>query len=133
MTKKLATWKAAAGLAAALALFGAGYLAGAGANKYGKPKSIVHLVTIKWTEESTPEQRKAAIDGVEKMAAEIQGIKNVWLKPVRVQPQEFNAVFAIEFEDQAAADRYVKHPAHEAWNKIYLPVREESRSQQVTN
>lgn len=131
MSQVLKNWKAAMGVAAALALFGAGYLAGA--NNYGKPKTIVHLVTVKWTADSTPEQRKAAIEGVEKMAAEIPGIKNVWLKPLRVQPGDYNAVFAIEFTDKAAADRYVKHPAHDAWNKIYLPVREESRSQQVTN
>jgi hypothetical protein len=104
-----------------------------GQNKYNKPKSIIHLVTIQWTAEASPEARQAAIDGVEKMAAEIPGIKNIWLKPLRVQPRDFTAAFAIEFEDQAAADRYAKHPAHEAWNKIYLPVRAESRSQQVTN
>lgn len=131
MTKKPAVWKAAIGMTAVLAVFGAGYLSGA--NAYQKPKSIIHLVTIKWTEDSTPEQRKSVIDGVEKMAAEIPGIKNIWLKPIRVQPRDYNAVFAIEFEDQAAADRYAKHPAHDAWNKIYLPIHGESRSQQVTN
>jgi len=128
---KLGNWKAGLGLTAALALFAAGFLTGA--NTYGKPKSVIHLVTAKWTADSTPEQRKAAIDGVEKMASEIPGIKSVWLKPVRVQPPDFNVAFAIEFENQAAADRYAKHPAHDAWNKIYLPIREESRSQQVTN
>ena len=131
MIRQLATWKMAAAVAAAMALFGSGILVGA--NKYGKPATVLHVVTAKWTAEATPEQRQAAIEGVEKMAAEIPGIKNIWLKPVRVQPRDYNAVFAIEFEDQAAADRYAKHPAHDAWNKIYLPVRAESRSQQVTN
>ncbi|MCL6505825.1 MAG: Dabb family protein, partial [Bryobacteraceae bacterium] len=53
--------------------------------------------------------------------------------PLRVQPPDFTDAFVIEFEDQAAADRYAKHPAHDAWYKIYLPVRAESRSFQVTN
>ena len=75
----------------------------------------------------------AAIDGVKTMAAEIPGIKNIWIKSTRVQPQDYNAAFAIEFEDKAAADRYVDHPAHKAWAKIYQPVHEESRSQQITN
>lgn len=124
-------WRILAAAIAAAALFLSGVAVGA--NAYGKPKSIIHLVAIKWTPESTPEQRKAAIEGVEKMAAEIPGIKNVWLKPLRVQPRDFTDAFVIEFEDQAAADRYAKHPAHEAWYKIYLPVRAESRSFQVTN
>ena len=91
------------------------------------------LVLGRHWRDATPEQRQAVLDGVEKMAADIPGIKNVWTKSIRVQPRDFNAAFAIEFEDQAAADRYAKHPAHEAWNKIYQPVRAESRSQQVTN
>lgn len=131
MIRRLANWKVAIGTAVALALLGAGFLAGA--NKYEKPKSIIHLVAIKWTADSTPEQRKAAIEGIEKMAGEIPGVKNVWLKTIRVQPGDYNAAFAIEFEDQAAADGYAKHPAHDAWYKIYLPIREESRSHQVTN
>ena len=128
---KLGNWKAGLGLAVGLVFFAAGFLTGA--NTHGRPKSVIHLVTAKWTADSTPEQRKAALDGIEKMASEIPGIKNVWLKPVRVQPQDFNVAFAIEFDSQAAADRYAKHPAYDAWNKIYLPIREESRSQQVTN
>ncbi len=119
------------GAAMALALLGAGRLAGA--NVFHKPSTVLHVVTVKWTADSTPEQRKAAIDGIEKMASEIPGIKNVWLKTLRVQPRDYNTVFAIEFENQAAAARYAKHPAHEAWYKIYMPIREESRSQQITN
>jgi hypothetical protein len=91
------------------------------------------VVTVKWKSDSTPEQQQAAIDGVKTMAAEVPGIKNIWIKSTRVQPQDFNSAFAIEFEDKAAADRYVDHPAHKAWGKIYQPVHEESRSLQITN
>lgn len=131
MIRKAAAWKTAAVVTGAVMLFASGMVVGQ--NKFNKPKSIIHLVTIQWTPEATPEQRQAVLDGLDKMAGEIPGIKNVWTKSIRVQPREFNAAFAIEFEDQAAADRYAKHPAHEAWNKVYLPVRAESRSQQVTN
>lgn len=131
MIRKLATWKTMVVVVAALALFASGALVGA--NKYQKPGSIIHVVAVKWTVESTPEQRQAVIDGVAKMGGEIPGITNIWLKTVRVQPRDYNAVFVIEFEDQAAADRYAKHPAHDAWNKIYMPIHAESRSQQVTN
>lgn len=114
------------------------------ANKYGTPKSILHVVTVLWTAESTPEQQQAALDGVKKMASEIPGIKNVWIRKVAVQgrgPQgkdgkpgrPYSTVFAIEFEDQAAFDRYGDHPAHRAREKIYLPIREQSTTHQVSN
>ena len=114
-----------------------------GANKYNAPHSIVHVVTILWKEDSTPEQQQASLEGVKKMAAEIPGIKNVWIKPIKVQGSKagkdgkpgrpYDSAFVIEFADQAAADRYVDHPAHLEWNKGYLAIREESTSHQITN
>lgn len=129
MTRKLVSWKTAIVVGAALAIFSAGVVVGA--NKFEQPSSILHVVAISWTPESTPEQRQAAIQGVEKMAAAIPGIKRIWLKSTRAQG--FNHALAIEFEDRAAADRYAKHPAHEEWYKVYTPVRAESRSFQITN
>ena len=77
------------------------------------------------------------------MAAEIPGIKNVWTKATKVQGRSpardgkpgraYQSAFVIEFEDKAAADRYVDHPAHVEWNKSYLAIREESTSHQITN
>jgi ABC-type glycerol-3-phosphate transport system substrate-binding protein len=114
-----------------------------GANRFAAPTTIVHVVTILWKDDSTPAQQQAALDGVKKMAAEIPGIKNVWIKSTKVQGSSsakdgkpgrpYQSAFVIEFADQAAADRYVDHPAHVAWNKIYLPIREESTSHQITN
>ena len=123
--------KATLSVAVALGLFGAGVLAGK--NTFHQPNTIIHLVTVQWTDDSTPAQQQAAIDGVKTMAGEIPGIKNIWVKPIRVQPREYNAVFAIEFENKAAADAYADNPAHQAWSKIYQPIHKESRSQEVTN
>ena len=116
---------------AAAALFGAGVLTGK--NTYHEPTSILHVVTVQWTPEATPEQQQQTLDGIKAMAAEIPGIKNIWIKPVRVQPRDYNAAFALEFEDKAAAERYAEHPAHLAWKKLYDPIHKESRSQQITN
>ena len=124
-------FKAGLALTVAIGLFGAGVLAGK--NAFHQPSSIIHVVSVKWKADSTPEQQQAAIDGVKTMAAEIPGVKNIWIKSTRVQPQDFNAAFAIEFENKAAADAYADHPAHKAWGKIYQPVHEESRSLQITN
>ena len=115
-----------------------------GQNKFGAPQSIVHVVTVLWKEDSTPAQRQAAIEGVRKMAGAIPGIKNVWVKTLKVQGsgapgkdgkpgRAYDAAFVIEFADQAAADRYVDHPAHLAWEKVYLPIRDQSTSHQITN
>ena len=115
-----------------------------GANRYSAPRSIIHVVTILWKEDSTQDQRQAALDGVKKMAGEIPGIKSVWTKPLKVQGsgkagkdgkpgRPYDTAFVIEFADQAAADRYIDHPAHLEWNKTYLAIREESTSHQITN
>ena len=124
-------FKAALALAIAMGVFGAGMLTGK--NTFHQPATIMHVVTVEWTPDSTPEQQQAVIDGVKTMAAEIPGIKNIWIKATRVQPREYNAAFALEFENKAAADGYVDHPAHKAWQKIYEPIHKESRSQQITN
>src|SRR5499426_3492277 len=76
----------------------------AGQNKFGQPKSILHIITVQWTPESTPEQRQAAIDGVKTMASQIPGITNVWLKTIKVQGKDPGAVIVMEFKDQAALD-----------------------------
>ena len=108
-----------------------------GQNKFGKPTSVIHVVTVKWKADSTAEQRQKAVDGVAGMAGKIKGIKNVWLKTLRVQgpsqDKPFDAAFAIEFESEAAAKAYADDPARTEWLKVYEPVREESRSHQVTN
>jgi hypothetical protein len=119
---------AAAGV---LSVFGAGVLAGA--NTFGTPKSVIHVITVQWKADATAEQKTAAIEGVKKMAGEIPGIKNVWLKTLKVQPGGYSNVIVMEFQDQAAFERYTGDPAHKAWEKIYLPIREESRTHDATN
>lgn len=111
------------------------FLAGVavGQQKYGTPKTVLHVVAGKWKAEATEEQKKAATDGLKTMVGAVPGIKNVWLKTERLQPREWSYVFAIEFESRAAADAYGEHPAHEEWYKVYIPIREESRSYQMTN
>ena len=44
---------------AAVLVFGAGLMLGA--NRFGKPQSIVHIVTVKWKEGTTPAQTMAAL------------------------------------------------------------------------
>jgi Stress responsive A/B Barrel Domain len=123
--------KAATGIALAAALFAGGYAAGQ--NKFGMPKSVVHVVIIKWKPDTPEAERQMVIDGIKGMAAKIPGVKNVWLKGDRIQPRDFTSAFAIEFVNRDAADAYAESPIHKAWADHYVPLREESRSIQVTN
>ena len=117
---------------ASAALFAAGYLSAQ--NKFGQPKTVIHVVAVKFKADSTPAQQQAALQGVLDVAAKMPGIKNVWIKSTRVQPQGYRAAFVIEFADRAAADVYAESPIRNDWfNKVYNPIREESRSFQITN
>ncbi len=118
-------------VAGAILIFGAGLLAGA--NKFGKPKSVVHVVTVRWKADSTADQREAALKGVEKMAAEIPGIKNVWLKTVKVQGENYNNAFVMEFQDEAAFKAYADAAAHQEWNKGYMAIRDQSTTHDISN
>ncbi len=118
-------------LASVVAIFGAGMLAGA--NTFGTPKTVLHVITVQWTATATAEQKTAALEGVKKMAEAFPGIKNVWLKTLKVQPGEYSNVIVMEFQDEAAFKNYTESPAHKDWEKVYLPIREESRTHDVTN
>jgi hypothetical protein len=131
MTRITGRWSVLALVTAALAVLGAGFAAGARAVQ--KPKTVVQVVTIKWAADAAPDQRRAALEGMEKVASEFPGVRNIWMRTIRVQPRDFMTAFAIEFEDLPSAERFARHPAYELWNKSYLPIIEESRSQQVAN
>ncbi len=126
---------AAAAVFFAGAVFGARQAAPAAgaANKFGAPKTIIHISLIKWKPNVPDEEKQKALDGVKEIAAQIPGIKNVWTKATRVQPRDYNAAFVIEFENREAADRYAQDPVHEAWSKKFLAIREASISPQISN
>ncbi len=130
--------------AAALVALGAGI--GMSANRFAKPATIIHVVTLFYKDGTTEAQKKAVLDGVEKMAGEVPGLKNIWLKGIKAQvsvmvkdadgkPVEKRMTDAIvmEFESEAAFKAYDDHPAHRAWEAIYTPVRGQSRTTDVTN
>ncbi len=127
---KLGITRIVAAVAGGLALFGAGIVAGA--NSVGTPHSVLHIITVQWKAGTTADQKAAAIEGVKKMAGEV-GIKNVWLKTLKVQPAEYGNAIVMEFQDEAAFKKYTDSPAHKDWEKVYLPLREESRTHDVTN
>ena len=114
-------------------VFIAGIVVGQQKRVVGQPKTIIHFVSVKFRAGVPDTERAKAIDGIRKMANQIPGIKNIWIKTIRVQPQDFHAVFAIEFVNQDAADDYRDHPAHAAWDKEFQNLRDNSLSGQATN
>jgi acetate kinase len=118
---------------AGLALFGAGILAGQ--KTFGTPSTVLHVVTVRWTKDSTPAQQQAALDGVKTMATGFPGIKNVWVKSFKVQSEnnDYTSAFVMEFESRKALEDYVTAPAHTAWKKLYDPIHDESKTHDITN
>jgi hypothetical protein len=102
-------------------------------NKFATPSTIIHVSLIQWKAGVSDADKKKSLDGVKEMAGKIPGIRNVWTKALRIQPEGYHDAFVIEFENQAAADRYAKDPVHDAWTKAFTEIREATISPQITN
>jgi cell division protein FtsX len=122
------------------ALFTTGVAAGnwhaqsvAAQNRFGQPKTVVHVVVYKWKNTTSQNDKDQTIAGIRTLAAKIPGIKNVWLKTQRNQIRDFDGVYAIEFTSAEAAADYAESPLHESWRKKWEELRENSLSFQVSN
>ena len=127
-------------IAAACALFLTGMAAGSVAsqrvsavNKFGQPKTVIHVVAYKFREATSQNDQDQAIAGIKDMAAKIPGIKNIWLKTERNQIRDWSGVYIIEFTSAEAAADYAESPIHDAWRKKWEQLRENSVSFQVSN
>ena len=98
------------------------------------PTTVIHIINVKWKEDATPEQVQAVIDAVRLLPSKYPGIKRVWTKDIKYQGQEgYKQAIVMEFESQDALKKYEDSAAQQWWYKIYLPVRDESRTHDVTN
>ena len=96
------------------------------------PKSVIHVVTVKWKAGTTPAQIKAALDGVQALPKDFKGITRVWTQTVKAQGDKTHA-FVMEFADAAALAAYTDSPAQKKWYEVYLPIREESTTFDISN
>jgi hypothetical protein len=96
------------------------------------PKSVIHVITVSWKAGTTPEQIKAALDGVQALPAQFKGITHVWTKSMKVQGGKANAI-VMEFVNEAALEAYSGSEAQKEWYKTYLPIREQSTTFDITN
>lgn len=134
------TMRRALEIALGAGLFAAGIAAGtlharSGAvqNRFGQPKTVLHVVVYKFRDNVSNYDREKAINGIKDMAGKIPGIKNIWIKTSRNQIKDFSGVYAIEFTSAEAAADYAESPVHDAWSKTWQEQRENSLSFQVTN
>ena len=97
-----------------------------------KPKTVVHVISVQWKSTATPAQIEKAVKGVETM--NYPGLKNVWTRPIKMQlPEGYKTIFVMEFESEQALKSYADSPAQKAWYEVYMPIREESRTSDITN
>jgi hypothetical protein len=102
------------------------------------PKSVIHFITVAFKADATPEQIQAVLDGAQKLPSQYKGITRVWTKSLKVQnvaeaKVKKTHVIAMEFADEAALKAYADSAAQKKWYEIYLPIREQSTTFDVTN
>jgi len=102
------------------------------------PKTVIHVVTIAWKEGTSPEQIQAALDGAQALPAAYKGITHVWTKSIKVQNPPGTTVnrthvIVMEFADEKALADYKDSDAQKAWYKLYMPIRAQSTTHDITN
>jgi len=124
MTKRLFLGTCAAAMMLATSLFAADT----------KPATVIHVISIKWKSDATPAQIDKAIKGAEALPSEYPGIIHVWTKPIKKQlPEGYSHVIVMEFASEDALAKYAGSAAQKKWYEVYMAIREESRTSDITN
>jgi len=102
------------------------------------PKTVIHVVTIAWKDGTPPEQIQAALNGAQALPAAYKGIIHVWTKSIKVQNPPGTTVnrthvIVMEFADEKALADYKDSDAQKAWYKLYMPIRAQSTTHDITN
>ena len=98
------------------------------------PKSVIHVITVKWKPNTTPAQISKVLEVVAAMPSENSGITRVWTRPIKKQiPAGYGNIIVMEFANEDALKRYVDSPAQKKFYEVYMPLREESNTSDITN
>lgn len=107
-----------------------------------KPASVIHVVTLRLKEGTTPEQVKQVGAALDSAAKSFPGITRIWTRPIKIQGgpigacpecRPVNHIIVMEFASEDALKQYHNSEAQKAFYKVYLPIREESRTHDITN
>jgi hypothetical protein len=96
------------------------------------PSSVIHVVTVSWKADATPEQIQAALDAVVTLAHEYEGISRVWIRSIKAQGERTHA-FVMEFTSEQALVDYADSDAQKKWYESYIPARAASTTFDITN
>jgi hypothetical protein len=98
------------------------------------PKTVIHVITVKWKSDASEAQINKALQTVADLPSKYPGIKRVWTKPLKKQiPEGYSTIIVMEFADQSALQKYVDSPAQKGFYDAYMPIREESRTSDISN
>jgi antibiotic biosynthesis monooxygenase (ABM) superfamily enzyme len=99
-----------------------------------KPKTVIHVITVKWNADAKPAQIEQALKAAEALPSEYPGITHVWTKPIKKQiPDDYSTVIVMEFSSEDALKKYADSPAQKKFYESYMPIRDESRTSDITN
>jgi len=104
----------------------------AAASSETSPKTVIHVITVNFKSDATPDQVKAAIDGAHKLPAAYPGILHVWSKIIKNQT-EMSHLIIMEFASEQALKDYAGSDAQKEWYKLYEGIRDHSTTFDVTN
>ncbi len=98
------------------------------------PTSVIHIINVKWNADAKPEKIKAVLDFVQTLPAKKVGVSRVWTKNIKYQGQEgLTQAIVMEFESQDALKKWADSPMQKAFYDVYQPVKETSRTHDITN
>ncbi len=98
------------------------------------PTSVIHVINVKWTADATPEKIQAVLDFAHSLPSKHIGISRVWTKNIKYQGQEeFKQAIIMEFESQDALKKWADSKVQAEWYKVYMPLRDSSRTHDITN
>ena len=98
------------------------------------PKTVIHVITVKWKPSASQTQIDKALQAVAALPSKDPGIKHVWTKAIKKQiPEGYNTVIVMEFSDESALQKYAGSAAQKSFYDAYMPIREESRTSDITN
>src|SRR5947209_19859911 len=76
------------------------------------PKTVIHVITVKWKADASQAQISKALDAVAAMPSQYPGITHVWTKPIKKQvPEGYSHVIVMEFASEDALKKYVDSSA----------------------
>jgi hypothetical protein len=97
------------------------------------PKTVIHVIAVKWKADTTPEQINKVLAVVKAMPSQYPGISHVWTNAIKKQiPDGYSNVIVMEFVSEEALTKYVDSPAQKKFYEVYMPLREESRTSDIS-